>query len=141
MRLSQQQGSTQCRESLLFYTETGKGDGVVTHIKLSCSDAMIHALDDFLRDPERISVTNPSIEAEYLLNRVYMIHVQAIAELVDACSDLSFVDNDVMVRVMSWTNLVKLDAFLTPERVFSVDSPLSWRWYTNITHPSTGDKY
>jgi hypothetical protein len=59
---------------------------------------MIHALDDFLRDPERISVTSPSIGAEYLLNRVYMIHVQAIAELVNTCSDLSFVDKNVMVR-------------------------------------------
>jgi hypothetical protein len=73
----------------------------MTYIKLGCCDALIYALDNFLCNPEWRSVYGPSIADEYLLYRVHMIHVQAIAELVDASGDLPHVNRNVVKhRVM-----------------------------------------
>jgi hypothetical protein len=73
----------------------------MTYIKFGCCDTLIHALDNFLCNPERRSMYDPSFAEGNLLYRVHMIHVQTIAELVDASSDLPRVNKNVVVhRVM-----------------------------------------
>lgn len=45
-----------------------------------------------------------------------MVHVQAIAELVDTSSDLLLVNGEIKATRHAMLYLVKLDAFLTSER-------------------------
>ena len=56
-----------------------------------------------------------STAAGGLLDRIDVVHVQAIAELVDTGSDLLPVNRE-MRREPLRAYLVKLDAFLAPER-------------------------
>ena len=66
----------------------------MTHIKLSRSDTLINALDNFLCNPKGKSVIYQSITVGGVLDRINVVHIQAIAELVNTSSNLLLVNRD-----------------------------------------------